>query len=159
MPSLTPYAPLVLGAVFVVALAVWLAGRRTGKATVAALLVLAWGLVIATTLTPSPYELFDRHITCSFSLSLGEVPEERLANVALFVPLGFISWFATPRLVWLGMAFLAPFVIEATQGLILALNRECDVMDVLANVMGVGVGVAAAVLLAGVWSRANTGHA
>jgi len=159
LPSLTPYAPLVLGAVFVVALAVWLAGRRTGKATVAALLVLAWGLVIATTLTPSPYELFDRHITCSFSLSLGEVPEERLANVALFVPLGFISWFATPRLVWLGMAFLAPFVIEATQGLILALNRECDVTDVLANVMGVGVGVAAAVLLAGVWSRANTGHA
>jgi hypothetical protein len=159
LPSLTPFAPLVLAAACVVALAVWLSGGRTGKATVAALMVLAWGLVIATTLTPSPYELFDPHVTCSFSLSLGEVPKERLANVVLFVPLGFASGLATPRRLWLALAFVAPFVIEATQGLILALNRECDVTDVLANEVGVGVGVLAAALIGGTWFRVRSGSA
>ncbi len=124
-----------------------------------ALLVLAWGLVIATTLTPSPYELFDRRITCSLSLNLGEVPKERIANILLFVPLGCASWVASPRRFWLGLAFAAPFVVEASQGLVLALNRECDATDVLANLVGVGIGACLAVAVSAVWSRRKSRRA
>ena len=144
MPSLTPYAPLAIVVTCVVAVAVWLVGKRTHRATVAALLVLAWGVVIATTLTPSPYEMFDHQVTCQFRLTLGEVPKERLANVLLFIPLGFASWFATPRWLWLVLAATAPFVIEGSQALVLALNRGCDAMDVFANLVGLGLGVALA---------------
>jgi glycopeptide antibiotics resistance protein len=120
---------------------------------VTALLVLAWGLVITTTLTRSPYELLDRQITCSLSGNLGEVPKERIANTLLFVPRGFVSWVASPRRFWLGLALAAPFVVEASQGLVLALNRDCDAMDVLANLVGVGVGASLAVAVSAVWSR------
>ncbi|HEY5186463.1 MAG TPA: VanZ family protein, partial [Actinomycetes bacterium] len=91
-------------------------------------------------------------ISCQFSLTLGEVPKERLANVLLFVPLGLVSWFATPRWMWLGLALVAPFVIEATQGLVLALNRNCDATDVLANLVGVGIGGGLAAVLSRLWS-------
>jgi len=152
LPSLTLFAPLALVFACVAAARVWLVGRRTRRATVVALLVLAWGVVIATTLTPSQYELFDPKISCQFSLTLGEVPTERLANVLLFVPLGVVSWFAAPRWRWLGLALVAPFVIEATQGLVLALNRNCDATDVLANLVGVGIGVGLAAVLSRLWS-------
>jgi len=141
MPSLTPYAPLVMAVSVVIGLAVWLVGKRSAGATVAGLLVIAWGVVIAATLTPSPYAAFDPQVTCKFALTLGEVPKERLANVLLFVPVGLVSWFASPRWFWVALAVAAPFLIEATQGLIVAMNRGCDVMDVAANVLGVAVGV------------------
>jgi hypothetical protein len=137
-------------------LVVWLVGRRTPPATVAALLVLAWGVVIAATLTPSPYEAFEPRVTCKFALTLGIVPEERIANVLLFVPLGFVSWFASPRWFWVALAVAAPFVIEASQGLIVAMNRDCDVMDVAANVLGVALGVGIALLGRWLWKPSRT---
>ena len=155
MPSLTPYAPLVMAVSVVIGLAVWLVGKRSAGATVAGLLVIAWGVVIAATLTPSPYAAFDPQVTCKFALTLGEVPKERLANVLLFMPLGFVSWFATPRWFWVGLAVVAPFLIEATQGLIVAMNRGCDVMDVAANVLGVAVGVGLAVVARRLWTPAQ----
>lgn len=151
MPSLTPYAPLVMVISVVAGLVVWLAGRRTARAVVAALLIVAWGVVIAATLTPSPYAAFDPQITCKFAFTLGEVPKERLANVLLFVPLGLVSWFARPRWFWVGLAVLAPFLIEAAQGLIVAMNRGCDMMDVAANVLGVAVGVGLAMVARRLW--------
>lgn len=147
MPSLTPNAPLAIAVTFVIAVAVWLVGKRTHRASVAALLVLAWGVVLATTLTPSPYEMFDHQLTCQFRLTLGEVPKERLANVLLFVPLGFASWLATPRWFWLVLAAAAPFVIEGSQALVLALNRGCDAMDVVANLVGLGLGAVLAAVV------------
>jgi hypothetical protein len=137
---------LVLVLSVVAAIGVWLFGHRTERASVNALLVIAWGVVIAATLTPSPYQPFDPHVTCNFGLTIGSVPKERLANVLLFVPLGALSWLVNPRWLWVGLVVLAPFAIEATQGLVLAMNRACDVMDVAANVIGVGIGVALAVL-------------
>ena len=156
MPSLTPYAPLVMVGSVVIGLAVWLVGKRSARATVAALLVIAWGVVLAATLTPSPYAAFDPQVTCKFALTLGGVPKERLANVLLFMPLGFVSWFAMPRWLWVGLAVVAPFLIEATQGLIVAMNRGCDVMDVAANVLGVALGVGLAVLARRLWKPTPT---
>ena len=156
MPSLTPYAPLVMAVSIISGLAVWLTGKRSRRATVAALLVVAWGVVIASTLTPSPYAAFDPQVTCKFAFTLGEVPKERLANVLLFVPLGLVSWFATPRWFWVGLAVVAPFLIEAAQGLIVAMNRGCDVMDVAANVLGVAVGVGLAVVARRLWKPTPT---
>ena len=157
MPSLTPYAPLLVVLSCAIGLAVWLAGGRTWRASAAALLVVSWGVVIGTTMTASPYELFDPKVTCQFHLSLGEVPKERLANVLLFVPLGFASWFAVPRWLWLSLAVVAPFVIEATQALVLALNRGCDATDVLANLMGLGFGVALAAVVRSLVRRRTAG--
>ena len=142
MPSLTPAAPLVLVLALVAGLVIWLVGGRNRGATIAALLLVAWGAVFAATLTPSPYEAFEQQVTCKFALTMGAVPKERLANVLLFVPLGFVSWFASPRWIWVAAACAAPLLIEAAQGVIVAMNRGCDVMDVVANVLGVGLGVA-----------------
>ncbi|MEI6372497.1 MAG: VanZ family protein [Actinomycetes bacterium] len=151
MPSPTPYAPLVMAVAVIAGLIVWLVGKRRRGATVAAMLVVAWGVVIAATLTPSPYAAFDPQVTCKFAFTLGEVPKERLANVLLFVPLGLVSWFATSRWFWVGLAVVAPFLIESAQGLIVAMNRGCDVMDVAANVLGVAVGVGLAVVARRLW--------
>lgn len=74
----------------------------------------------------------------------------------LFVPLGLVSWFATPRWFWVGLAVVAPFLIEAAQGLIVAMNRGCDVMDVAANVLGVAVGVGLAVIARQLWKPTPT---
>lgn len=144
MPSLTPYAPLVISLSCVTGLVVWIAGGRTRRAGVAALLVVAWGAVIATTLTASPYQMYDPKVTCQFQITIGEVPRERLANVLLFVPLGFASWLAAPRWLWLCLALAAPFFIEGAQALVLALNRGCDATDVLANLAGLAIGAVVA---------------
>jgi glycopeptide antibiotics resistance protein len=111
----------------------------------------AGGVERASTLTPSPSGAVDPQVTCKFAFTLGEVPKERLANVLLFVPLGLVSWFATPRWFWVGLAVVAPFLIEAAQGLIVAMNRVCDVMDVAANVLGVALGVGLAVVARRLW--------
>jgi hypothetical protein len=156
VPNLTPYAPLVMVLAAITGLIVWIVGKRRGGATVPALLVVTWGVVVATTLTPSPYQAFDPRVTCNFALNLGLVPTERLANVLLFVPLGLVSWFALPRWLWVALAVVTPFVIEASQGQIVAMNRACDVMDVAANVLGVALGVGLALVSSLLWKRSRT---
>ncbi len=140
----------------IVGVVIWLVGKRRPRTTIAALLVVAWGVVIAATLTPSPHAAFEPHVTCDFALALGEVPAERLANVLLFVPLGLVSWLASSRWFWVTLAVAAPFLIEASQGLIVAMNRGCDVVDVTANVLGIAVGVGLAVLGRWLWRRSRT---
>jgi glycopeptide antibiotics resistance protein len=146
MPTLLPDQPLVLASVVVLGLAVWLIGRRTSGASVAALMTLAWGLVVAATLTPDIYFVGSVYWTpgCSFVLQLGDSPHERLANVALFVPLGVVTWFAVPRWIWVAVGAAAPFVIEAAQGVLPSLGRQCDASDVAANFIGFLLGLATA---------------
>jgi hypothetical protein len=151
MPTLLPNQPLVLASVAVLALTVWLIGRRTSGASVAALMTLAWGLVIGATLTPDIHSVGSGYWTsgCSFVLQLGDSPHERLANVALFVPLGAVTWFVAPRWLWIAVGAAAPFVIEAVQGVLPSLGRQCDASDAAANLIGFALGLATAV--AGAW--------
>jgi hypothetical protein len=73
---------------------------------------------------------------CSTAIEVGDWPRERVYNVILFLPLGFLSALVSrPRVALLGAA-LAPFLIEGLQA-VLPLGRACDLMDVLANLVGV----------------------
>ena len=74
-------------------------------------------------------------------MQLGDSPNERLANVVLFVPLGLATWFAAPRWAWIAAGAAAPFVLESVQGSAPDLGRACDASDVLANLFGFGLGL------------------
>jgi hypothetical protein len=115
-------------------------------------MTLAWGLVIGATLTPDIYFVGSAYWAsgCSLALQLGDSPHERLANVALFVPLGVVTWFACPRWTWIAVGAAAPFMIEAAQGVLPSLGRQCDASDVAANLIGFALGLASAA--AAVWS-------
>ena len=69
-------------------------------------------------------------------------------NVLLFaVPtvLAVRLWPQVARWKWLALAFLISLAVEVTQGL--ALPRSADVVDVIANVLGAVVGLAAVAIL------------
>ena len=71
------------------------------------------------------------------------------ANVAMFVPLGFLVFFALPRrLSWWALAICpaASVAIEVTQGLVLA-QRFATVSDLVANSVGAVIGVCVAASL------------
>lgn len=68
---------------------------------------------------------------------------EFLANVAMFVPLGFLAGLALPRrLAWTGLLLLPAFAagIEATQMLLIS-DRHGTVQDVVANGIGGWIGL------------------
>lgn len=156
MPEFTPSAKVLLALIVIASAVTWVCRGRDRKALLNAFLLLSWGVVLVSTLTPSIYQMMDQQIRCSFDLTLGEVPRERLANVLLFIPLGCVTWFARARRAWLVGAVAAPFAIEALQGVVLALNRQCDVTDVVANLTGLVTGLALGALI-GLASQAGSG--
>lgn len=83
---------------------------------------------------------------CSTAFEWGQWPRERLYNVILFLPLGFMSALVSRPRAALIAAAITPFVIEGLQSG-LPLGRACDVMDVLANLLGVGLGFAVGALV------------
>ena len=107
-----------------------------------------------------------RLTTCSWDVG-GPAPEgfwifsggQRMLNVLVFVPAGVLlvlavaRWRAAWLLVPLGLVGLAAYsaAIEAIQLELARIDRACDVTDVIDNVtgavLGVGVGVALALLL------------
>lgn len=71
---------------------------------------------------------------------------DALGNIIMFVPLGFaiavLPWSRRMAAVLLGAAAL-PFVIEATQLLVIPLGRTCESADVVDNLTGLVIGLAA----------------
>lgn len=77
------------------------------------------------------------------------------ANVAMFVPLGFLVFFVLPRSRWWLALVICPAVsviIEATQGLLLA-QRFATLSDVASNSVGAVVGVVLALGLRAIVHR------
>ncbi|WP_251857421.1 VanZ family protein [Herbiconiux sp. L3-i23] len=74
---------------------------------------------------------------------------EFIANIAVFVPLGALMWWAARVLgLWTPviLAFLAPLVAEVGQGLFLP-DRVPDPRDVVAGMIGVAIGTGVGVLV------------
>jgi hypothetical protein len=148
-------AALVLGA--------W-AGRLVGGGWVLGFaLVLSLGLVLSATVTPGLDALSG--IGGSGVCDLRRVgpppladlvwPREALLNILLFVPLGVVIGLCPPtraRTVLAAGAIGLPFAIELVQMQVERLGRQCQSADVVDNLIGLGVGLALALLL-----RAVTG--
>jgi hypothetical protein len=134
---------------------------------------LVWSLAVIATITlipangaPGVVSAEGRLATCSWDVG-GPAPDgfwifaggQRLLNTVAFVPSGVLLVLAAARwrsawvLVPAGLALLAVYsvAIEATQLELARLDRACDVTDVVDNVtgavIGVGIGVALAVVL------------
>ncbi|SDT24720.1 VanZ family protein [Microlunatus soli] len=73
---------------------------------------------------------------------------EKLANVAMFVPFGFLlALLAGRRRWWVGLITGAVFscLIEGIQGTLLAATRVADVSDLITNTIGAGIGALVAI--------------
>ncbi|WP_298862272.1 VanZ family protein [uncultured Microbacterium sp.] len=129
---------------------------RVGIALI--LLLLYVGVVLAMTMSPTP---LDRGYASSIDKVLGVlhrngIPEwfgysklEFTANIAMFVPLGFLVGLALPtRVAWLGLFLLPAFSggIELTQAAMLS-QRFATVEDVIANSVGGWCGLLAAFII------------
>ena len=130
-----------------------LAPRRRATPRIAAVLIVPFVIVIlAITLMPSrvedaaPGAVFG--VLDWIQIDLGAQwftfeTAERLANVALFVPVGILSYLILPRVLWplallIGGALSA--AVELAQAALLQ-ERVATLSDVAANLMGTAVGV------------------
>jgi hypothetical protein len=151
----------VLAAVIV---GVWRAARHQAWGAAAGL-VLSAGVIVAVTLYPPGvtglggarvsdcWSGFDIHRLLPDALGSAS----GLANVALFVPLGFFLVVVTRRPARSAAVVLATTTgIEASQGMVLA-GHDCSVADVLANTVGglAGIAVAVTMVRVGVVVRAR----
>ena len=158
MDILEPYAGFVPGVIATLVMTPilgprvgsWVAGGRVlGSA-----LVLAIGVVLSATITPSDDALlrgFTSAGTCDLartglpSLNQLRVSSEIELNILLFLPLGMAIGVLPPgraeRLVIIGFAL--PFAIEAVQLVVVLLGRECQSGDVIDNVTGFALGIVA----------------
>jgi len=140
----------------VVALAVawlaWAAGGFTRRSLRWALTALIWGGVIALTLTRVRFGdsfggLYGPTTGCLTHTSVGDWAresrwnQERVGNVALFVPMGLFLAMMPRRRLAIALAVATPFVIEAVQAFVPSLGRQCDVRDVISNEAGILIGI------------------
>lgn len=134
---------------------VWRAARHQPWGAAVGL-VLSTGVIVAVTLFPPGvpglggprladcWSGFDVHRLLPDALG----SPSGLANVALFVPLGFFLVVVTRRAAWSVAVVVATTpAIEVSQGLVVA-GHDCSVADVLANTVGGLAGIAVAVLMA-----------
>ena len=129
------------------------------------LLAFSVAVILVATLTPIHRRLgLDPSLlgTCDLSrtrlASLADL--ERIndisLNIALFIPLGLaIAWLpSSTRRLWIAVAAVcAPFVIETLQLLLPMLARGCQSGDVIDNLTGLVIGLAAGSFIAWVASR------
>jgi hypothetical protein len=149
---------ILIGTVLAAPVARLLGSRRI----VAWLLLVSVGGILAATLTPQR----DWHPatwgatgvgTCDTSRiglpSLDDLlgPTDIAANIVGFVPLGFAIALlpgSRHRAIILAGAVALPFLIELTQLLVTPLNRACQGWDVVDNLLGLVIGLAAGLVLA-----------
>jgi glycopeptide antibiotics resistance protein len=128
------------------------------RRSVAWLMVLSLGIILAATLTPQGEALqFGARGSSSCNLSrLGPVlfgeflrPTEASLNVLLFIPLGATIGLVprSRRKAAIMIAAIAlPFAIETIQLLVPALDRGCESADVVDNLTGLAIGLAGGVV-------------
>ncbi|WP_195907774.1 VanZ family protein [Microbacterium gorillae] len=129
------------------------------RAWVAGVGLLAYlGVVLAATLSPTPLDkgyggAIDKVLSVGYRNGLpawfGYAELEFLANVAMFIPLGFLLGLVLPRRgIWVGILLLPAFSagVEACQAMFLA-ARFATIGDVIANSIGGWVGLLAAVII------------
>jgi hypothetical protein len=95
-------------------------------------------------LDPAPTVFCDMRFTGFTALSQLLTTNDRGLNVDLFIPLGLaIALFPNSRLKTfaLALAFILPVAIETSQAVITALNRACQLQDVVDNLSGLTIGV------------------
>jgi hypothetical protein len=141
-------------------------GARIGVGrAMAAGLILSVGLIVAATLTPG-VDPPHGGPGCDLSRlrlppfrdvsSLGEVS----LNVLLFVPLGLVLGLLTrsrARMVLIAGAIALPIAIESLQLLVTPLDRACQSADVVDNLTGLGIGMAAGVIAGRLRTRGPAG--
>lgn len=125
------------------------------------LLIMSVGVIVAGTLTPLAVgSALERSHPGSCDLSrigppslvqlLG--PGDALGNILMFVPLGFLIA-VLPRsrrkAAVLVCAAALPLVIEVTQLLVIPLGRACESADVVDNLTGLVIGLAAGTVVSG----------
>jgi hypothetical protein len=149
---------LAITTVIALAVAGRVARRLRTQSWIAFLLVMSVGAVLAATIPPDAGGFRGRPPAgrCDFGriglaplsqyLDLGDTS----LNVILFVPLGLAIGLlgrspATARVLVAALAL--PLAIEAIQSLLPMLGRGCQSRDVVDNLLGLGIGLALAVLL------------
>lgn len=157
LPGLVPglFVTLVLSLVLSDAAARWLGVRRT----VGWMLLFSLGLILSATLSPlagAGPSAQDGARTCDFARrwlpSLADLlgrPDVAL-NVLMFVPLGVAiatARFSRRKLLVLAAAFALPFAIEAAQLVVVQLYRACQTADIVDNLSGLVIGLAAGTLV------------
>ena len=157
------YAGLVPGIVVALVLATVLCGAAARRLRVrpvhAFLLLLALGVVLAATVTPSREAVLYGAVgsgTCDLA-TIGFGPwssyvglNDAALNVALFVPLGLVIGLLPPssyRLPIAVGALILPVAIEATQLIVTSLGRGCESADVFNNLAGLFIGLAVGVIV------------
>ena len=128
------------------------------RPVLAAVLLVAFGSILAATLTPLRDALEFGAVgtgICDFS-RVGPPPLEYLSrdedvslNIVLFIPLGFgIALLGNRRLtgILLLAAIALPFVIEIIQLRATVLARGCQSSDVIDNLIGLSIGFAIGVI-------------
>jgi len=156
-PTMLPVAIVAL--VVATILGAPLARRLGSSRAVAWLLVSSFGVIMAATMAPSRLALtvgVSGPITCDLS-RLGFAPlssylriDDPIANVVIFVPLGLaIALLPRSRSRWAlaGAAIALPFAIEATQAVIVAMDRACETGDIVDNLTGLFIGLLLGTLL------------
>ena len=157
--DLTPFLPGTIAATLVGLLVGGVSGWALGvRPLMASALAVSVGVILAATLTPggdgphvggvlgvcdltrtSPARLDEL-------LTFGEVG----LNVLLFVPLGLSIGLMAPsgrQLFAIAFAASLPFLVEAVQLVVVRLGRYCDSADIVDNLTGLVLGLAAGALL------------
>ena len=150
---------LAITTVIALAVAGRVARRLRTESWIAFLLVMSVGAVLAATIPPDAGGFSGRPSApgrCDFGriglaplsdyLHLGDTS----LNVILFVPLGLAIGLLgrSPAAARVRLAVLVlPLAIEAVQSLLPMLGRGCQSRDVFDNLLGIGIGLALAVLL------------
>ncbi len=140
------------------------AGGRVGRAlgarrAVGSLLVLSLGIVVSATLTPLRGVIefgATGQGACDFS-RLGLAPLRELLrvndtslNILMFVPLGMVLGIvprSRRKAALVAGAIALPFAIETIQLLVPALDRGCQSADVIDNLTGLVIGLAAGAVI------------
>jgi hypothetical protein len=133
------------------------------------MLLLSAGVIMVGTLTPLRAErtlAFALSGTCDLSrigpprLDQLRWPSDIVGNVVMFIPLGLAIALVprSPRkaAVLVGAVAL-PFIIEATQLLVVPLGRACQGGDVFDNLAGLAIGLAFGLAMGALWRSVRPG--
>jgi VanZ like family len=160
---------LLPGMAVTVAVSIALAGpvgrRLSARPGVAWTLLMSLGIILSVTLTPTR-EALDLGAVGTGTCDLTRIALPPLGalltvndtslNVLLFFPLGVaIAFIPRPRpMVFAAVAAITlPFAIETTQLLVPWLQRTCESADVVDNLLGLGIGLGAGLLVASLLRR------